>query len=117
MTDHHDLVNNTNEVLEAEYLRIMRIEPQLRRFARAMADLGAPVPTNWVAQDDPDVVTFGRLSPKAFDRLLCLMEDLAAHRPITVTVTRGGPTLFDAGAPAGPVAPPTASSVHMMVPG
>lgn len=116
MNEHDDLINGTNEVLDAEYLRITRIEPQLRRFARAMADLGAPVPRDWATEGDPEVVKFGSLSPKVFDRLLCLMEDLAANRPITVTVMRGGPTLFDPGAPAGPVAPSFVSSVHMVVP-
>ncbi len=116
MNADHDLMNVTNEVLETEYLRIMRMEPQLRRFARAMADLGAPVPKDWATQDEPDAVSFGSLDPKAFDRLLCLMEDLAANRPITVTIMRGGPTLFDPGAPAGPVASSVGSSVHMVVP-
>ena len=117
MTDHDELISDANEVLEAEYRRMMCIEPQLRRFARAMADLGAPVPENWATQLESEVVTFRDLSAKTFDRLLCLMEDLAANRPVTVTVMRGGPTLFDPGAPAGPVAPSVVSSVHMVVPG
>lgn len=116
MNDHDELISDASEVLEAEYRRAMCIEPQLRRFARAMADIGAPVPRDWASQVDTERVSFSSLSPKAFDRLVCLMEDLAAHRPITVTVMRGGPTLFDAGAPAGPVAPPVVSSVHMVVP-
>ena len=116
MSDHLELASEMNEVLEAAYLRMMSIEPQLRRFARAMADLGAPVPKEWAKHDDPDMVTFGDLTRKQFDRLICLMEDLAARRSITVTVMRGGPSLFDAGAPAGPVSSPTPSSVHMVVP-
>lgn len=116
MDDQHELVSAMREVLDAEYQRAMCIEPQLRRFARAMADIGAPVPKDWATQDDTDMVSFGSLTPKQFDRLICLMEDIAAHRPITVTVMRSGPTLFDPGVPAGPVAPPVVSSVHMAVP-
>ena len=112
----NDFMNDTDEVLEAAYQRMMSIEPQLRRFARAMADLGAPVPNDWAARDNPDVVTFGDLSPKAFDRLVCLVEDLAANRPTTVTLMRGGSTLFDVGPTTGPVAPSVVSSVHMVVP-
>ena len=47
MTDHQQLMNEANDVLQAEYDRMMRVEPQLRRFARALADLGAPVPADW----------------------------------------------------------------------
>lgn len=117
MDEHGDLANEVEAVLAAAHERMMRIEPQLRRFARAMADLGAPVPADWATQPASDTVEFGSLTPKQFDRLLCLMEDLAAHRPIHVTVMHGGPTLFDPGAPTGPVAGPAPSSVHLVVPG
>ena len=116
MSDHLEVEHETNEILEAVYMRITRIEPQLRRFARAMTDLGAPIPENWATQDQADAVAFGDLTPKAFDRLLCLMEDLASGRSITVTVMRGGPSLFDPGPPPGPVAPVVPSSVHIVVP-
>ena len=117
MSDDLRLENEMTQVLKNAYLRIMRIEPQLRRFARAMADLGAPVPSDWATQaDGTEAVEFGTLTPKQFDRLLCLMEDLAAGRSVTVTVTRGGPSLFHPGAASGPVAPPTPSSVHMVMP-
>ena len=115
MDDQPDLTHELDEVLSATYERVMRIEPQLRRFARAMADIGAPVPTEWATQDG-DTVDFKALAPKQFDRLICLMEDIAANRPIRVTVMRGGPTLFDPGVPQGPVASPVTSSVHMQVP-
>ncbi|CAB4889872.1 unannotated protein [freshwater metagenome] len=116
MDDNNDLINETNKVLEDTYLRITRIEPLLRRFAMAMQDLGAPVPTGWASQIDPDVVDFGSLTRKQFDLLVCLVEDIARNRPVEVTIVRGGPSLFDPGAPAGPVAPPIGSSVHMVVP-
>ena len=115
MTDHQQLMNEANKVLQAEYDRMMRVEPQLRRFARALADLGAPVPADWATQHD-DKVEFAPLTPKAFDRLLCLLEDLAANRPITVTVHRGGPTLFHPGPPPNPTPPPARPSIHMVVP-
>jgi hypothetical protein len=115
MDDQPDLNHELDEVLSATYERMMRIEPQLRRFARAMADIGAPVPADWATQEG-DTVDFGSLTPKQFDRLICLMEDIAAHRPIRVTIMRSGPTLFDPGVPQGPVAPQAPSTVHMQVP-
>jgi hypothetical protein len=115
--DHQpELIQEMDALLEAAHLREMRIEPQLRRFARALADLGAPVPKEWATQDDPDVVALKPLTPKQFDRLICLFEDLAAGRPVHITVMRGGPTLFDPGAPSGPSPSPVSSSVHMVVP-
>ncbi len=115
MDEHQELADELHTVLAAAHTRMMRVEPQLRRFARAMADLGAPVPAEW-AHHDGDQVTFGDLTAKQFDRLICLVEDLAARRTVTVTVMRGGPSLFDPGAPAGPVPAPVASTVHMVVP-
>jgi hypothetical protein len=114
--DQTPLDDETEQMLEQAYVRLTRIEPQLRRFSRVLADLGLPVPADWASQDDLESVGFASLTVKQFDRLLCLFEDLAANRPITVTVVRGGPTLFDAGPPSGPVAPPAPSSVHMVVP-
>ena len=66
------------------------------------------MPADWATQDDLETVHFGDLTARQFDRLVCLLEDLAAGRP--VTVVRGGPTLFSAGTPAGPVSPPAAPS-------
>lgn len=111
-----NLVDEMDAVLSAAYERMMRIEPQLRRFARALGDLGMPVPADWATQDTIDRVDFASLTARQFDRLINLLEDIAARRPVSVTVVRGGPTLFDPGAPAGPVAPPAPSSVHMVVP-
>lgn len=116
MDEIEELTQETSEVLQAAHERMMRIEPQLRRFARALADLGAPVPGDWATQDDQQSVQFRSLTPKQFDRLICLVEDLAANCPIHVTITRGGPTLFDPGAPAGPLPRPARSSVHLVVP-
>ena len=115
MDQHPELTAEMDAVMAAAYERMMRIEPQLRRFARALGDLGLPVPADWATQDDLETVRFGDLTARQFDRLLCMLEDLAAGRAITVV--RGGPTLFSAGTPAGPVAPPPApSSVHIVVP-
>lgn len=109
-------MDEADDVLRAEYDRMMRIEPQLRRFARALAHLGAPVPARWATQQNDDTVEFTPLTPKAFDRLICLLEDLAANRPIRVTVSRGGPTLFHPGPPPSPTAPPARRGIHMVVP-
>jgi hypothetical protein len=114
--EHPELIDEMDELLAQTYERMMRIEPQLRRFERALGDLGMPVPADWATQDDLETVDFKSLTARQFDRLICLMEDLAARREVRVTIVRGGPTLFDPGAPAGPVAPATPSSVHMVVP-
>lgn len=116
MPDTPEITGEADAVLQAAYERMMRVEPQLRRFARVIEDLGMPVPADWATQDDADTVRFSDLSARQFDRLLCLLEDIAARRPVQVTITRGGPTLFDPGAPAGPAVRPTASTVHMAVP-
>ena len=116
MDEIEELTQETSEVLQAAHERMMRIEPQLRRFERALGDLGMPVPADWATQDDLETVGFKSITARQFDRLICLMEDLAARREVRVTIVRGGPTLFDPGAPAGPVAPATPSSVHMVVP-
>lgn len=112
----NELENEADAILESAYVRIVSVEPQLRRFAQALADLGAPVPDDWATQDGPDAVTFGALAPAQFDRLLCLLEDLAAGRALEVTVVRGGPSLLQTDAPVWPSAPPTSSIVHMVVP-
>lgn len=91
------------------------VAPQLRRMRRALTDLGAPVPDQWVVEAD-GTFSFASLTSPQFDRLLCLLEDLAEGRPVHVTVMGGGERLFDPGAPAGPVAAPRVSSVHMVVP-
>lgn len=91
------------------------VAPQLRRMRRALTDLGAPVPDQWVAEDD-GTFRFTALTAQQFDRLVCLFEDLAEGRPVHVTVMSGGDRLFDPGAPSGPVAEPRVSSVHMVVP-
>lgn len=117
MDQHPELIAEMDAVMAATYERMFRIEPQLRRFARALGDLGLPVPADWATQDHLDTVQFGDLTARQFDRLVCLLEDLAAGRNVHVTVVRGGPSLFSAGSPAGPVAPPSApSTVHIQVP-
>lgn len=102
--------------IESSYHRTMRWEPRLRRAARALADLGAPVSADWIMLDDAGVAHFAPLDATVFDRLVCLLEDIAAQRPVEVTVLRGGPTLFGAGAPPAPAPVPAPSSVHLVVP-
>ena len=116
MDEHPELNDEMDEVLSAAYERMMRIEPQLRRFARAAADLGMPVPADWAAQDHIDTVHFGDLTARQFYRLVCLLYDLPARRHVHVTVVRRAPSLFSAGTPGGPVAPPSPSTVHIQVP-
>jgi len=109
------LAQEADEVLRAARHRMNTIEPQLRRFARAVADLALPVPPNWVEHDHQQV-TFSALSPRQFDELIRLLEDLAANRSIFVTRPPGGTALFDVGPAVGPAPAPVVSSVHMSVP-
>lgn len=104
------------EILAGESLRANRFEPWMRRLRRAIRDLGLPVPAEWANVGDDGGVTFGALDARRADQLLCLLEDIAAGRPVRVIAGGGGPALFDVGPPAGPVAPVPASSVHMVVP-
>lgn len=115
MSDDNPIIDETERLLEAEYMRVVRIEPLLRRFSRALRDIGAPVQGDWASSEDGETFDFAALTERQFDRLVCLVEDLAANRPITVTIARGGPTLFDPGAPVGPSTTPSQSSVHIVV--
>jgi hypothetical protein len=56
------------------------------------------------------------LDSTQFDRLLCLLGDLAEGRSVNIVVTLGGSKPVDPGAPAGPLRPSVPSSVHMVVP-
>lgn len=102
--------------LERAYLHDTRWNPRLRRAVRALADLEVGVPGNWISLDDQGNASFASLPAAVFDRLVCLLEDLAEQRPVAVTVVRSGPTLFDPGAPEGPTAStPTPSTVHPVI--
>lgn len=101
--------------LQRAYLDEHRWQPRLRRAVTALERLGLPVPADWIALDDTGLATFAPLPARVFDRLLCVLEDLADDRPINVTVVRSGPTLFDPGAPEGPVAASTPSTVHPVI--
>lgn len=106
------------EMLEQQYRQAITVEPRVKRLRRAIRDLGLPVPTDWVDHTDPDVVRFGHLTAAQFDHLVQLLEDVAANRPVLVSIQRGGPNLFDGGAPSGPITvnAPHASSIHITVP-
>ena len=64
----------------------------------------------------PTAAHFASMSWKSLDRMLCLLEDLAAGRPVTVVRPMGGPTLFDMGPAAGPTPTPRPNGLHMAVP-
>lgn len=114
------LLQQVEAALHEQFHRATAIDPRVRRFSRALADLGLPVPADWATVEQgvegADAVTFGSLSWATFDRLLCLLEDLAEGRPVQVTVMKGGPTLFDPGSAPAPYVERTASTVHMQVP-
>lgn len=108
-------LNQLADDMQRAYLDEHRWQPRLRRAVTALERLGLPVPAHWITLDDAGTATFAPLPARVFDRLLCLLEDLADDRPINVTVVRSGPTLFDPGAPEGPVATSTPSTVHPVI--
>ena len=69
------------EVLENTYIRVMRQEPQLRGFARAIEDVGLPVPRDWARFEEHDTVTFAPISAKSFRRLINVLEQIAERLP------------------------------------
>jgi hypothetical protein len=81
MTDHNELFASASEVLDTAYVEVMRHEPQLRRFTRALDDLGLPVPADWARFDDQDTVSFAPISAKRFRLLLNLFEQIADRLP------------------------------------
>ena len=82
-----------------------------------------PLPANWgtvptTADSAPDqtVVEFDAIPWSTFDRLVCLLEDIAEGRPVQVTVMQGGPTLFDSGPAPAPLPHRAPSTAHIQVP-
>lgn len=114
------LLQQVEAGLAEQLHRALAVDPRLRRFARALADLGLPLPADWATVeggvDGADAVSFGSLSWTTFDRLLRALEDIAEGRPVEVTVMKGGPTLFDPGTAPAPYTPRPVSSVHIQVP-
>ncbi len=101
---------------ESAYLHDTRWSPRLRCALRALADLGVSTPGDWITLDDDGNAIFAPMSAGLFDRLVCLLEDLAEQRPVNVTVARTGPTLFDPGTPEDPTTPtPAPSTVHPVI--
>ena len=76
-----DPILTLTEVLEDTYVRVMRQEPQLRGFARAIEDVGLPVPRDWARFQDHDTVTFTPISAKSFRRFINVLEQIAERLP------------------------------------
>ena len=53
----------------------------LQRFRLALADLGLPVPADWVTSEDGTAVSFEDLTPRQADRLVHALEELLARLP------------------------------------
>ena len=53
----------------------------LQRFRLALADLGLPVPADWLTSEDGTAVSFGDLTPRQADRLALALEELFARLP------------------------------------
>ena len=78
-------VEHAAAIIESERIRAQRIEPRIRRFTRALSDLGliGVVGAGWatVGDADPDSdephIAFAELPGHAFDRLVVALEDLA----------------------------------------
>ena len=76
-----DALASAAEVLESAYMEVMRHEPQLRCFARALEDLGLPLSPNWARFDDERTVSFAPISAKQFRRLINVFEQIADRLP------------------------------------
>ena len=81
---HADPLVTTAEVLDAEYLRVMRYEPMQRCFGRAVADVGLPVPAHWATFDDQGMVSFRPMSAQQFRRLINVIEQVADRMPAPI---------------------------------
>ena len=102
-------------------LRSTGIDPRMRRFARTLDDLGLPLPDNWAtvevdADGTPVKVDFASVPWATLDRLVCLLEDIAEARPVTVIRPMGGPTLFDIDPSPAPTPAPRSTTLHISVP-
>jgi len=53
----------------------------LQRFRLALADLGLPLPADWLTSEDGTAVSFGDLTPRQADRLVHALEELLARLP------------------------------------
>lgn len=53
----------------------------VQRFRLALADLGLPVPADWVASKDGTAVSFEDLTPRQADRLVHALEELLVRLP------------------------------------
>lgn len=69
------------EVVEQSYVTVMRHEPQLRRFARALEDLRLPVPRTWARFEDENTVSFTSITAAQFRRLINVLEHIADTHP------------------------------------
>ena len=69
------------ELLENAYIRVMRHEPQLRCFGRAIEDVGLPVPRDWARFEDDGTVSFAPISAKNFRRFINVLEQIAERLP------------------------------------
>ena len=114
------LLQQVEAELTEQFQRALAVDPRLRRFARALADLGLALPPDWATVEGgvegTGAVTFGSISWATFDHLLRALEDIAEGRPVQVTVMKGGPTLFDPGTAPAPYLSRPVSSVHIQVP-
>ena len=81
LPDDSSVLADAASVLEQTYVSVMRHEPQLRRFARALDDLGLPVPADWATFSDEQTVTFCSISARQFQRLVNLLERIAETQP------------------------------------
>lgn len=111
--------------LVAEYHRATAVDPRIRRLQRSLADLGIPLPADWAEystdDDGNEVLTFGDISWTVAQRLVAVLEDLAARRSTSSTSSGGQgtrATLFSPGpGPAPQLLPPERpSTVHIEVP-
>lgn len=117
-TRNESVVEAAAAEVERAGVRVERLEPRLRRFALALYDLGLSevVGRGWaeIAEDD-SAFTFGDLSPRAFDRLVCILEDArrGGRRPALRDLPGQRTLAIEV---SGPVLAAERSSVHVQLP-
>ena len=79
--DTPDMMAVIEELAAQTYVTVMRHEPPLRSFQRALTDLALPIPADWASFADEDTVTFSPMRAKQFRLLINALERLVALVP------------------------------------
>lgn len=123
-SDFPEMAAELADGLAAEYHRAVAVDPRLRRLQRTLADLGLPLPADWVQygvdENGAECLTFAPITWATAQRLVASLEDLAARR--SSSTHSGGatpqPSLMAPDPCPSPqlLTPDRPSTVHMEVP-